>query len=130
MAKDDPHFRLRIPPSLKAQIEWEAKLNDRSINAEIISRIESSAFGSSPYTRRVINEINNLSSILEIKDDLIDALLKYVDIIINETEYPVGFREDIKNEVRILMDRDVSYRPKRAPDENQQDRQSEMKFPE
>lgn len=40
MAKDDPHFRLRIPADLKDEIEAAAKENNRSINAEIVSRLE------------------------------------------------------------------------------------------
>lgn len=40
MAKDDPHFRLRLPVELKLEIEKAAKDNNRSINAEIISRLE------------------------------------------------------------------------------------------
>lgn len=40
MAKDDPHFRLRIPADLKARIEQSAKSNRRSANAEIIQALE------------------------------------------------------------------------------------------
>lgn len=40
MAKDDAHFRLRIPPDLKVEIEAAAAANNRSINAEIVSRLE------------------------------------------------------------------------------------------
>lgn len=42
MAADDPHFRLRIPPVLKARIEYEARANGRSINGEIVARLEAS----------------------------------------------------------------------------------------
>jgi len=47
MARDDPHFRLRIPADLKEKVEAFAKANNRSINAEIVSRLEGS-FHSSP----------------------------------------------------------------------------------
>ncbi|MGO1079707.1 Arc family DNA-binding protein [Inquilinus sp. CA228] len=42
MARDDPHFRLRIPAAMKRQVEEAAVQNKRSMNAEIIARIESS----------------------------------------------------------------------------------------
>lgn len=42
MARDDPHFRLRIPDQLKKQIESAAAEHSRSINAEIIRRLENS----------------------------------------------------------------------------------------
>lgn len=40
MARSDPHFRLRIPDQLKKQIEDAASKNGRSINAEIIKRLQ------------------------------------------------------------------------------------------
>lgn len=43
MAKDDPHFRLRLPARLKASLEQEARRNNRSINAEIVYRLETLA---------------------------------------------------------------------------------------
>ena len=49
----DAHFRLRIPRPLKEWVEENAKRNNRSINAEIISRLES--------TRREENELGNPS---------------------------------------------------------------------
>jgi hypothetical protein len=42
MAKDDPYFRLRVPENLKAQIEKSAAESNRSMTAEIISRLERS----------------------------------------------------------------------------------------
>lgn len=42
MARDDPHFRLRIPEAIKARIESAAADNARSINAEIVQRLTES----------------------------------------------------------------------------------------
>lgn len=42
MAREDLHFRLRIPEHLKNQIEDAAERNSRSMTAEIIARIEES----------------------------------------------------------------------------------------
>ena len=42
MARDDPHFRLRLPPELKAQVEEAARAAGRSINTEIVQRLEAS----------------------------------------------------------------------------------------
>jgi hypothetical protein len=39
MAKDDPHFRLRIPPQLKEAIEEAARDDKRSLNMEIVQRL-------------------------------------------------------------------------------------------
>lgn len=40
MARNDPQVNLRIPASLKAKIDEAAELNVRSMNAEIVSRLE------------------------------------------------------------------------------------------
>lgn len=45
MARDDPHFRLRLPAELKEAIEQEARNSGRSINAEIVFRLEQSVEG-------------------------------------------------------------------------------------
>lgn len=40
MKSEDPHFRLRVPGELKARVETAAKANNRSMNAEIVARLE------------------------------------------------------------------------------------------
>ena len=42
MAREDLHFRLRIPEELKAKVEESASDNHRSMTAEIIARLEES----------------------------------------------------------------------------------------
>jgi SMC interacting uncharacterized protein involved in chromosome segregation len=42
MAKEDPYFRLRVPETLKSRIEKSAAENNRSMTAEIISRLDKS----------------------------------------------------------------------------------------
>lgn len=42
MSRDDPQFKLRLPPALKAQIDQAAAENRRSLNAEIVARLEES----------------------------------------------------------------------------------------
>lgn len=45
MARDDPQFRIRLPADLKAWVENAAKKSNRSLNAEIVQRLEGSRFG-------------------------------------------------------------------------------------
>lgn len=42
MSRDYKLFGLRMPPELKARIEKEAKLNGRSLNMEIMDRLQRS----------------------------------------------------------------------------------------
>ncbi|WP_315918637.1 Arc family DNA-binding protein [Mesorhizobium sp. SP-1A] len=40
MAREDLHFRLRIPEELKSKVDEAAARNDRSMTAEIVDRLE------------------------------------------------------------------------------------------
>lgn len=42
MARDDPHFRLRLPAPLRDRLAAAAKANNRSANAEVVARLERS----------------------------------------------------------------------------------------
>jgi hypothetical protein len=42
MKQTDPHFKMRIPPDLKARIEASAKANSRTMSAEILFRVAES----------------------------------------------------------------------------------------
>ncbi|WP_026618318.1 Arc family DNA-binding protein [Ensifer sp. WSM1721] len=41
MARQDPHFRLRLPEDLKSRIEDAAARNHRTMTSEIVARLES-----------------------------------------------------------------------------------------
>ncbi|UHD44933.1 Arc family DNA-binding protein [Aureimonas altamirensis] len=45
MAREDLHFRLRIPEQIKEQIEKSAQDNHRSMTAEIVARLDASLSG-------------------------------------------------------------------------------------
>lgn len=40
MTRQDPQMKLRLPETLKAQIEEAAKANNRSMNSEIVDRLQ------------------------------------------------------------------------------------------
>ncbi|WP_318392399.1 Arc family DNA-binding protein [Enterobacter sp.] len=39
MSREDPQLRIRLPAELKEKIEQSAKVNNRSMNAEIVTRL-------------------------------------------------------------------------------------------
>ncbi|MGK0705121.1 Arc family DNA-binding protein [Yokenella regensburgei] len=41
MSREDPQFKLRLPADLKAKLDQRAKLNGRSINAELVQIVRS-----------------------------------------------------------------------------------------
>lgn len=48
MGRDDPQFNLRLPYELKEKVKQRAKMNNRSINAEIVATMEESLARPSP----------------------------------------------------------------------------------
>lgn len=42
MSRTDPQFKLRMPPALRAQVELAAWKANRSLNAEIVTRLQAS----------------------------------------------------------------------------------------
>lgn len=61
MAREDLHFRLRIPEELKLKIEGAAQSNRRSMTAEIIDRLEASFGGE----EKLWEEVHRLSDVVE-----------------------------------------------------------------
>ncbi len=73
MARDDLQFRLRIPEALKAQIEKSAAENNRSMTAEIISRLERS-YELDPQLPEMQSSIDELFRIVEKLSDRLDGV--------------------------------------------------------
>ncbi|WP_234836710.1 Arc family DNA-binding protein [Sinorhizobium meliloti] len=65
MAREDLHFRLRIPEALKRQIEEAAKANNRSMTGEIIARLSAGAVpvASPAHTGNPLNLLWEVKSI-------------------------------------------------------------------
>lgn len=48
MSRTDPQFKLRMPPALRAQVEQAATQANRSLNAEIVTRLQASFVQAKP----------------------------------------------------------------------------------
>lgn len=79
MAREDPHFRLRIPERLKNQVERAASENHRSITAEIVARLERSFM--------TLQELEKADLAEEIR-----ALRQRLDQLDGSIEAPKGMR--------------------------------------
>ncbi|WP_027685093.1 Arc family DNA-binding protein [Rhizobium leguminosarum] len=64
MSKDDPQFNLRIPLELRAKISKAARDNDRSVTAEIISRLQSTFLDEEPSEVAAVHEIIDRANLL------------------------------------------------------------------
>lgn len=59
MSREDPQMKIRLPADLKDQIDAAAKQSGRSMNAEIVARLENS-FGTSPELKSNTSEATKL----------------------------------------------------------------------
>jgi predicted DNA-binding protein len=83
MSREDPQLRIRLPAELKQKIEDFSKANGRSMNAEIVKRLEASFLGEIPE-----DEVISASQALQIasiaKDEISNIIFKRTFAEINE----------------------------------------------
>ncbi len=65
MSRTDPQFKLRMPPALRAWVEQAAKASRRSLNAELVFRVEQSFEGAEVARALSSNPIHALLTFLE-----------------------------------------------------------------
>jgi hypothetical protein len=53
MSRTDPQFKLRVPPALRIQIEQAAQAARRSMNAELVIRLEASFAKEQPLQEKL-----------------------------------------------------------------------------
>ena len=103
-AKNDPHFRLRVPAHLKAVLEQEAEKNRRSINAEIVVRLEASlsrdsrAFQMMRELRMYVTEANYARHMLSSKETDDSRKEAYRHIM----EYSIEMQQKLRQELDSL----------------------------
>jgi uncharacterized coiled-coil protein SlyX len=62
MARNDPELRLRLPEGLKAEIEEHARKNQRSLNAEVVARLQESVAWQDYDIPTMAEQLENLES--------------------------------------------------------------------
>jgi len=75
MSREDPQFRIRLPVELKGKVEESAKINNRSLNAEIVHRLNAS-FLSEISSDELISAQDALEIISKAKDELSGVIFK------------------------------------------------------
>ncbi|MBS0857229.1 MULTISPECIES: Arc family DNA-binding protein [unclassified Tatumella] len=50
MSREDPQFKLRLPADLKSKLDQRAKMNGRSINAELVQIVQDAIAKPSPVS--------------------------------------------------------------------------------
>ncbi|MEN6631788.1 MAG: Arc family DNA-binding protein [Candidatus Polarisedimenticolia bacterium] len=117
MAREDPHFRLRIPEDLKRRIEDAALENRRSITAEITARLEAS-FAAAPepvpvLTPEIFDKLFGRLAIIEQKIDDSSNSERLPSFIRKEPEAP-----EAKGGVRRarILSKDFLHAPPKRDD--------------
>jgi len=62
MSRVDPQINLRLPLALKARVKQAAEMNRRSVNSEIVKRIEDSFETSSTNRKEEENQSSSSSN--------------------------------------------------------------------
>jgi hypothetical protein len=83
MSREDPQFRIRLPADLKEKIEDSAKGNNRSLNAEIVYRLDASFISELP-TDQLVSAEDALLIVARAKEELSETIFKRTFAVINE----------------------------------------------
>ena len=81
---DNPQMKIRLSPALKMMVEQAAKTNNRTMNAEIISRLEGSFINSNFAFNGIIKNLAEIEGLNEKQkaevEELIEQALKTVGL--------------------------------------------------
>lgn len=91
MSREDPQLRIRLPIELKEKIEEIAKANNRSMNAEIVKRLDSS-FMSEISEDEIISAKDALQIAFNAKDTLSRIIFERTFAEINK-KVRIGHKE-------------------------------------
>ncbi|EDV5024320.1 Arc family DNA-binding protein [Salmonella enterica subsp. enterica serovar Ball] len=83
MSREDPQLRIRLPIELKEQIEAAAKANNRSMNAEIVKRLDDSLLSEIPVDE-LVSAKDALLIVSRAKEELSGIIFKRTFSVINE----------------------------------------------
>lgn len=75
MSREDPQLRIRLPVELKEKIEDSAKANNRSMNAEIVQRLDGS-FMAEVSDDEVISAEEAIKIVSKARDELSGIIFK------------------------------------------------------
>lgn len=112
MAREDPQLKLRLSAELKARIEEAAKTGSRTMNSEIISRLEDSFRGASLSTGGLLSP-QHLLDVVEAQRQTIKAqevnlimLSTYLVDVINVLPTKLRNEERIKAAAQFVLGMD------------------------
>lgn len=111
MSREDPQLRIRLPIELKEKIEVSAKNNNRSMNAEIVQRLERTYLDELPEDE-VLSAADVINIAARAKDEISSIIFKRTFAEINK-KARMGHKEFCINlddlELEALSEDDFYY---------------------
>lgn len=83
MSREDPQFRIRLPADLKEKIENSARGNNRSLNAEIVFRLDASFVSELPCDEFISADEARVI-VAKAKEELSKVIYKRTFDVLNE----------------------------------------------
>lgn len=71
MSREDPQLKLRLPPALKDRITKAASDNGRSVNAEILARLERS-FEDDETISELYTRVDKIEDMVYLHDEILN----------------------------------------------------------
>ncbi|RUW61835.1 Arc family DNA-binding protein [Mesorhizobium sp. M7A.F.Ca.US.008.03.1.1] len=106
MAREDLHFRLRIPEDLKARIENAAAMNDRSMTAEIIARLQWTFGPSDDEMGELADQVNAA-----------EEAARDAQRTISELSHSLRTREQEIDSLKVTLEKASAHDDGRQPDD-------------
>lgn len=101
MSRDDPQMKIRLPIELKVQIEDAAKESSRSLNSEIVHRLQTS-FDPPSTTLDVIHQKGMNKAVLEA---LQSYLLPAMRAELEATREQLAAMPNVPGRMKVVIDR-------------------------
>lgn len=105
MSREDPQMKIRLPADLKDQIEAASKQSGRSMNAEIVARLEGSFAPVPPAAVNPDTAMSALADRLEKQDRAIASLtnLAYTMAVLSNSK-DIGGLDETAGALKALLD--------------------------
>jgi hypothetical protein len=101
--RTDPQYKLRLPAELKARIETAAKAANRSMNAEIVSRLEESFETSEPDETSRSRAAAMAEQIVDRVIQRVEKLKTFERILLDPGAQPDYVLEDPETGKRVVL---------------------------
>ncbi|EAB1500273.1 Arc family DNA-binding protein [Salmonella enterica] len=102
MSREDAQMKIRLPAWVKEKLETAAKENKRSMNAEVVDRLESTLFDDNAYGGTKAYSFTALD--LAILEDENESLKNELEILKKNTCIDVDIRDELLLAIRNLVE--------------------------